>query len=88
MRITRTLVYRCALKSLRRWGVKMKQYIITMPGCQKCKMLKAQNPDVDSVELDPLDILNFARAVGIKSLPFIVTVGEPDELHEQLKGNK
>lgn len=50
-----------------------------------CKMLKQACPDVDSVELDPLDILNFARAVGIKGIPFIVVIGNQDELQKVLE---
>ena len=42
-------------------------------------------PDIDLIELDTLDLLNFAKAVGIKSVPFIVITGEPDELSGVLK---
>lgn len=65
----------------------MKKYIISMPQCQKCKMLKAQNPDIEVVEFDVNlnDLVNFARGVGIKSMPFIVITGEPEELDAELK---
>ena len=63
----------------------MRKVIIGMEGCQKCKMLKQACPDVELVELSPLDILNFARAVDIKSIPFIVVIGDQDELQKVLE---
>lgn len=48
-------------------------------------MLKTQNPDVDFVELQPDQLLQFARAVGIQSMPFVVCVGEIQELDKVLK---
>lgn len=65
----------------------MKKIIVSMPNCQNCKALKSQNPDVESVEIDDMSVLlNFARVVGIKSMPFIVTVGEVSDLNQDLKG--
>lgn len=63
----------------------MRKIIISIPNCQKCKMLKEQNPDAESVELQPDQLLQFARAVGIQSMPFVVCVGEVNELDGVLK---
>lgn len=63
----------------------MKAVIIGMPNCQNCNMLKNACPDVEKVELNPVDILNFAREVGIKSVPFVVITGDVDELQNVLK---
>lgn len=63
----------------------MRKIIISIPNCQKCKMLKEQNPDAESVELQPDQLLQFARAVGIQSMPFVVVVGEVQELDGVLK---
>ena len=49
-----------------------KKILITMNNCSKCKMLKEQCPDVESVELQPNELLAFARAVSIQSMPFAV----------------
>lgn len=38
----------------------------------------AQCPDAEHVELQPAEILQFARAVGIQSMPFVVVL-EPTE---------
>ena len=51
-----------------------KKIIISIAGCSKCTMLKNQCPDVESVELKPEEILAFARAAGITSMPFAVIV--------------
>ena len=56
-----------------------------MENCSKCKMLKEQNPDAESVELQPDQLLQFARAVGIQSMPFVVIVGDVNELDGVLK---
>ena len=48
-------------------------------------MLKQACPDVELVEVSPLDILNFARTVDIKGLPFIVVTGDQDELQNVLE---
>ena len=55
-----------------------RKIIISIPNCQKCKMLMAQCPDAEHVELQPAEILQFARAVGIQSMPFVVVL-EPTE---------
>lgn len=51
-----------------------KKIIISMAGCSKCAMLKNQCPDIESVELKPEEILSFARAVGITSMPFALII--------------
>ena len=66
----------------------MKKVIIGMPNCQNCNMLKNACPDVEKIELNPVDILNFAREVGIKSVPFVVITGDVDELQKVLKNAK
>lgn len=63
----------------------MKAVIIGMPNCQNCNMLKGACPDVEKVEMNPVDILNFARVVGIKSVPFVVLTGDVGELQAALK---
>ena len=62
----------------------MKKTIISIENCQKCALLKTMAPDTESVVLEPADILQFARAVGIQSMPFVVITGEPHELAEEL----
>lgn len=59
-----------------------KKIIISMPDCSKCKMLMAQCPDAEHIELQPGEILAFARAVGIQSMPFAVVI---DPTPEDLK---
>ena len=59
--------------------------IITMPGCTKCRMLKDMCPDTEAVELDQATLLSFARAAGIQSMPFVVLIGEPQELAKVIK---
>ena len=63
----------------------MKQTIISMENCQKCEMLKAMCPDADCVVIQPAEILQFARLVGITSFPIIVSTGEPMELSKLLQ---
>lgn len=63
----------------------MKAVIIGMPNCQNCNMLKGACPDVEKIEMNPVDILNFARVVGIKSVPFVVLTGDVGELQAALK---
>lgn len=63
----------------------MRKIIISIPNCQKCKMLKEQNPEAESVELQPAELLQFARAVNIQSMPFVVVVGEVQDLDKVLK---
>ena len=64
---------------------KMRKIIISMENCQKCEMLKAQCPDVEVVKAQPSELLQFARMVGIQSMPFVVVTGEPNELAGVLK---
>ena len=66
----------------------MKKIIISIENCQKCNTLKSMAPDVESVVLDPSELLSFARAIGIQSMPFVVTIGEPQELAKDLGGIK
>lgn len=66
----------------------MKQIIIGMEDCPRCKMLKEQNPEAVYVDFkgdDMLTLLAFARVADIKSMPFVITVGEPNELNKVLK---
>lgn len=48
-------------------------------------MLIAQCPDTEHIELQPAELLQFARATGIQSMPFLVVAGEPNELAKVLK---
>ena len=63
----------------------MRKIIITIPNCPKCKMLMAQCPDAEHIELQPAELLQFARATGIQSMPFVVVTGEANELAGVLK---
>ena len=63
----------------------MRKIIISMKDCSKCKMLKEQNPGAECVEMQPDELLQFARAVGIQSMPFLVCVGDVQELDKILK---
>ena len=66
----------------------MRKIIIGMENCPKCKMLKEQNPNAEYIEIKDNDIVNllvFARIVDIKSMPFVVVVGEMNELDGVLK---
>ena len=66
----------------------MRKIIIGMENCPKCKMLKEQNPNAEYIEIkgeDMLTLLAFARMVDIKSMPFVLVVGETNELDEALK---
>ena len=66
----------------------MKQIIVGMEDCPRCKMLKEQNPEAEYVNFkgdDMVNLLVFARIVDIKSMPFVITVGEPNELNKVLK---
>ena len=63
----------------------MKKIIVSIENCQKCEMLKAQCPDAEVVKAEPSELLQFARLVGIQSMPFVVVIGEPNELAEVLK---
>ena len=48
-------------------------------------MLKAMCPDADCVVVQPAEILQFARLVGITSFPIVVSTGEPMELSKLLQ---
>lgn len=50
-------------------------------------MLKAMSPETETVLLAPEEIIPFASKLGISSLPFVVTTGEPYELDKLLKSN-
>lgn len=58
----------------------MRKIIISTDGCHKCELLKAQCPDAEVVKAEPSELLQFARLVGIQSMPFVVITGEPNEL--------
>lgn len=62
----------------------MKTIIVGIENCQKCAMLKQMVPNAESVILQPADLLQFARAVGIQSMPFVVITGEPQELANKI----
>ena len=59
---------------------KMRKIIVSMENCQKCEMLKAQCPDAEVIKAEPSELLQFARLVGIQSMPFVVVTGETNEL--------
>lgn len=63
----------------------MKKIILSQPGCSKCKMLSAQCPDAEVVELAPDKLLMLARELNISSLPIVVLFGDNQELAEALK---
>lgn len=63
----------------------MRKVIISIDGCKKCEMLKAQCPDAEVVKAEPSELLQFARLVGIQSMPFVVVTGEHNELVGVLK---
>lgn len=63
----------------------MKATIIGQPNCQNCNMLKAACPDVEKIEMSPVELLSFARAAGIKSVPFVVLTGDVAELQNAIK---
>lgn len=66
----------------------MKVKVFSAENCQKCEMLKMACPDADCYTINADNqqaVLNFARMANIKSLPFLVVVGETDELEKVLK---
>ena len=63
----------------------MKKVIIGTKGCMNCARLSAMNPEIEKIELDPDALLPFARAVGIQSVPFVVSIGSVEELDTLLK---
>jgi hypothetical protein len=48
-------------------------------------MLKRQCPDAEVVTANPDALLPFARMVNVQTMPFVVCIGEPDELESVLK---
>ena len=54
----------------------MRKIILSLDNCQKCEILKAQCPDAEVVKAEPSELLQFARLVGIQSMPFVV-ITEP-----------
>lgn len=56
-----------------------------MENCQRCEMLKAQCPDAEVVKAEPSELLQFARLVGIQSMPFVCFVGDISDLNKILK---
>ena len=58
----------------------MRKIILSQEGCSKCKTLAAQCPDAEVIKAEPSELLQFARLVGIQSMPFVVVTGEPQEL--------
>lgn len=51
------------------------QIIIGIPNCSRCKQLKETHPDVKAITLEPAELLDFARKVGISEVPFVVSTG-------------
>lgn len=64
----------------------MKVTIISIPLCHKCETLKTQCPDTESVTMQPTELLPFARAVGLREMPFVVISGDVEELKKLIKG--
>lgn len=64
----------------------MKAIIISMEGCGKCAQLKAQCNNAECMTLTPDAILQFARAVNIREMPFVVLTGDVSELTKTIKG--
>lgn len=63
----------------------MRKIIIGTNGCSKCKMLKELCPQAEYIEVRPQDLLLAARELKLTSVPFVVLVGNVDELSESLK---
>lgn len=53
-----------------------RKIICGIANCPKCKMLKEMSPETDYIELRPDEILAFARATGINTMPFVI-ITEP-----------
>ena len=66
----------------------MRKIIVSMENCQRCEILKAQCPDAEVVKAEPSELLQFARLVGIQSMPFVVCTGESQELGDILNEHK
>lgn len=65
----------------------MKAKIISIPLCHKCETLKTLCADTESVTMQPAELLPFARAVGLREMPFVVVSGEVEELVKLIKNN-
>lgn len=63
----------------------MRKIIVGMDGCPKCKRLAELNPDAEYIEANQELLMSIARATGYTSLPFVVSVGEPQELADIIK---
>lgn len=63
----------------------MKQIIVGIDNCQRCEQLKMMCPEAEHVTLQPAEILAFAKALNITTMPFVVSVGEPQELMTVIK---
>ena len=66
----------------------MKATIISIANCHKCNTLKTLCPDTDAVTMQPAELLPFARAVGLREMPFVVISGDVEELSKLLKEEK
>ena len=56
-----------------------KKIICGIPGCQRCKMAKEQNPEAQYLEFGPDSqeiLLNFCRAINVSQMPLVITVPE------------
>ena len=52
--------------------------ICGIPDCPKCQRAKMANPDAKYVEFSPYAeaLLNFCKAIGVASMPLIITTTE------------
>ena len=66
----------------------MKATIISIENCHRCNTLKTLCPDTDAVTIQPAELLPFARAVGLREMPFVVVSGDVEELAKLLKEKK
>lgn len=62
----------------------MRKIIVSMAGCQKCKMLKEKRPDMEYVEVEPSSIVPLARELKFAEMPFVVVTGSVDDLEAGL----
>lgn len=63
----------------------MEKIILSMPGCNRCKMLATMCPEAKVVELDQETLMAIARATNIKMLPMVLLAGEIENLAKVLK---
>lgn len=56
----------------------MSKIICGIPGCSRCKRIKEQIPDAKYIEFAPNSeaLLGFCKAIGVTSMPLIVTIPE------------